>query len=744
MRPNLLIEGANPGEMLSSTDTRNVEPVFNFDIRSFLYLVRRNAGLIATIIGVALVLGTVVTMLTTPRFVASAQLQIDQEADRVLENQNAVQPEVAIQDADRFLRTQVDVINSRTMSLRVARALGLIGSKAFFDAMGENLPKAEGPIAPARALEEATLELIRKHLTIDLPRESRVVKISFESPDPELAARIANTYSREYIASNLQRKYDSSDYAREFLSKQLANAKIRLENSERELNEYSRLAGIIRTGEGVVDEQGRTRPSESITNMSLIQLNQAALTARADRIAAEGKWRAVSNARTLTIPEVLANPAVQQLLQERASIQADLQQERTRYFDGYPAVQQLITQLAEVDSQLDAITANIKTSMYEQFRAATLRESQLNAQVTQLKGVSTREQQLSVRYGILAREADTNRTLYDGLLQRFKEVSAASGISTNNVSLVDEATPPLLPSSPRLIVNLALALLAGIGIAAVVVVLREQLDDVIRIPEEIEKKLGISVLGSIPLEISDQDLSAILEDPKSRLSEAYNTIRTALTYSTTEGTPNSVSIASTQAGEGKTTTSYALSRKFADLGKRVLLISADLRRPSIHTLFQVTNERGLSDLLTSRVSIESMLTPTNIENLDFLSSGPVPPNPTELLGGTRLREIINQASKDYDLVIVDGPPVLGLADAPLLAAVVQSVIFVIESNRGSPGETKSALRRLQTAHGNIIGAVLTKMDRRSVGSNYGYYDYEYSYEYDDKPKSGLLGGHRRA
>ena len=719
----------NGGVLKSPSPLGVTEPVFNLELRSLLYLVKRNTVLIATIIGVALLIGLVVTMVSVPRYSATAKIQIDQQADRILEDENAVQPEVAIQDADRFLRTQVDILQSRSLSMRVAKSLNLIGSQAFFEAMGEDSPKSDGRLTPERAAEEGTLKLLRENLSVELPRDSRVVAISFESPDAELAAKIANVYAREYIANNLQRKFNSSDYAREFLSRQLAEAKERLEESERELNEYSRSAGIIRTGQGATDDQGRTRPSESIVSTSLVQLNEATLVARADRIAAEGKWRSASGAQALALSEVLANPAVQQLLQQRATVQATLEQERARYFDDHPSVKAQIAQLEEINNQLSTLSTNLKNSLREQYRAALLRESELAKQVEVLKAASQREQQLGVQYGILSRETDTNRIIYDGMLQRYKEISAAAGISANNVSLVDEATAPILPSSPDLVLNLALALLGGLAVSAIFVTLREQLDDIIRVPDEIEQKLGIPVLGSVPMESASGELSEILGDPKSSLSEAYSALRTALLYSTADGLPRSISVTSTQAGEGKTTTSFALSVRFASLDKRVLLISADLRRPSLHNLLGLPNERGLADLLTSDTPLSEIMMTTSYPNLDFVASGPISPNPTELLGGPRLRKLIEETSRLYDVVIVDGPPVLGLADAPQLASVVSATIFVIESNRGSRGETKSALRRLRSGHATIIGALLTKVDRRIVGQNYGYYDYDYTYDY---------------
>ena len=699
---------------------------FEIDFRALWLTLRRNLWLIGGIVLAALVLGLIATMLTTPRYTASASIQIDQEADQVLATQDQVQPTVSYQDADRFLQTQVDVLRSRAMAVRVAQALNLFNDSKFFDAMNAAPPKADPGISREQQLRDAVIKAISDNLSIGLPRDSRVVTIVFESPDPELAARIANTFVSEFIKSNLQRKFNSTSYARNFLSQQLGEAKARLEQSERDLNTYARQVGLIKTDKTNPDG-ATTTGSTSVTTASLVQLNQAANQATADRIAAEENWRTVEKTPLLSIPDVLANKAIQDLLDQRATTQASLSEERAKHLDAYPTVQQLKAQLAEINDQITTIATGIKQSIHQQYQSTKAREDALDAQVGTFKNATLSEQDRSVRYNILARDADTNRTLYEGLLQRYKEVSAAAGITASNVSVVDQATAPIKPSSPKLLLNLALALLAGLAIAGGVVFVREQIDDAIRAPDDVERKLGLPTLGIIP--VSDvENLRAELLAPRSPLAEAYNSLRTALLYSTPQGMPPALFVTSSQASEGKSTTSYALAMGLARLGQKVVLVDIDLRRPSQHRTFGVANEYGLSDLLTAHGDITSVLQATDTANLAFIAAGPVPPSPTELLGSQRMSDILAALTHEFDAVILDGPPVLGLADAPLIASIVGNAIFVVEASRGHRGATKAAVRRLKTGHARILGAVLTKFNPKNTASDYSYYDYNY-YQY---------------
>ena len=714
------------------------EAALNIDLRDLLFMVRRNLLMIVGAIVVALLLGLAVSLLMTPKYVATAQLQIDQSADRVLGESESVQPDVAIQDADRFLQTQIDVLNSRTMALRVARSLNLIGNEEFFSEMNTELPEQTTAMDYNKSLTEATIKLIKDNLSIALPRNSRVVSISFESPSSELSARLANAYAENYIAYNLQRKYNSSEYAREFLSDQLSEAKTRLEASEEALNGYARSAGLIIT-DTPGDQGADAGRSQSLNSSSLVLTNSALVDAATDRAEAEARWQAVRNVAPLSIPEVLANPAVQDLVKERAAAQAALRQEQSRHLDEHPNVVMLREQVAELDQQVDALASQIKRSIFLQYQSAQRRENEIQNQVDQFRNVNEREQDLGVQYGILARETETNRVLYEGLLQRYKDISAAAGIATNNVSMVDDATPPVFPSSPNLLINLALSLVGGIILAGGLVLMREQLDDTIRVTEDLEFKLGLSPIGAVPVYDGDETIEEALEDAKSHVAEAFSSIRTALLYSTSHGLPDCLSVTSSEAGEGKTTCSYALAKAFGRLGKSVVIVGADIRRPSIHKLLDVDNDQGLTDLLVSERPPHEFVVKTAHENVSLLPAGPTPPNPTDLLGGTRIREVIDSLREEFDLVLIDGPPVLGLADALILGQIADGVLFVVESNRGSRGRTKSALRRLRQANVNLIGGILTKIDSRRLGSSYGYYYQQDYYNYETEAPSSKGG-----
>lgn len=700
------------------------------DIRALWTTFRRNFLLIAGTIAAALLAALLITLLTTPRYVAQASVQIDQESDRVLASQD-VEPATAYQDADRFLQTQVDVLQSRAMAVRVAQALRLFGNAGFYRAMGAK-PSPLSATPDRGAEQEATLALLRNNLTVTLPRNSRVVGIAFESPDAVLAARIANTYAQTFITGNLQRRYESSAYARDFLGNQLVEAKARLETTERQLNNYARAAGLISTQTAAQPPEGG-RPAggtQSVTTASLVQLNQAYNAAQAARIAAEQKWHTVERAPLLSIADVLANRAVQDLLQQRAQKTVSLREERARHRDDYPAVQEALAQVNEIDTQLNVLATGIRNAIRDDYRQAQQQEQALAQQVAGLKGATLSEQDRSVRYNILAREVDTNRTLYDGLLQRYKEVSAAAGIASNNISVVDRADPPRTPATPKLFLNMALALIAGLILSAALVFFREQIDDAVRSPADVEAKLGLSLLGTIPRARKDGTVLSELAVPRSPIAESYSALRTSLMLSTMEGLPPILLITSSQPAEGKSTSSFAIATDLAKLGKKVALIDADLRRPSLHKVLSQSNAVGLSNLLTRQADLDDVIRRPEGREFAFIPSGPIPPNPTDLIAGDRFTEVLDMLRRTFDVTIIDGPPVLGLADAPMLSSAIDATLLIVESNRGFRGRTKGAVRRLRAGRGRLVGAVLTKFDAKAagLGQDYGYDYYTYHAE----------------
>lgn len=695
-------------------------------VRYVLSLIRRNRWLILGILLLSLVLAVVVTMLDTPRYTAVTTVQINDQSEQVLGEELESQTEVnKASDVERFLNTQVDILKSRGLAERVARRLNLGGNERFYAAM--ELSPPDNDVSEAERRDEL-LDLLSTNMSAILPRNSRIVAISFTSTDPALSARIANAFAEEFIQSNLQRRFESSAYARNFISEQLEEARVRLEASERDVNSYAREVGLIRMRDGNA-ENGQNDNSGSVTTSSLMQLNEAANMAKAERIAAEGRWRTEQASPLFSSKEVLGNPTVQSLMTRKAELETELRKARERYLDDHPSVADLSTQLSAVSQQLNQVAVNVRDSIRAQYTAALNAEQRLEAQVGELRGATLEEQDRAVRYNTLAREADTNRSLYDGLLQRFRELNAAAGIANSNLAIIDKADAPLEPSSPSLPINIVVALLLGTTIAAIVVFMRDQMDDYVRIPEDVEEKVQLPLLGIIPSSGDESPIEAIA-DPKSAISEAYGSLRGALLYSTRQGLPRVMAITSAQPTEGKSTTAFATASGFARMGRRVLLVDADMRRPSVHHRIGNDNRRGLSSLLVSQDPAASAIVESGLPNFSLLPSGPIPPSPTELLTSPRMIALLDEFASSYDVVLLDSPPVLGLADAPALAGLADGVVFVIEAERGRRGALKTALKRLRAVNAVLLGAVLTKFDPDKASNRYSeYYGYSY-YKYE--------------
>jgi capsular exopolysaccharide synthesis family protein len=698
-------------------------------LRQLLAVARRNLWFIAAIIATFLVAGAIITILTTPKYTASSSIEISDQSAQVLgqqfdENQ---QQDVANLDVDRFLNTQVSILKSRFLADRVATKLNLYADPRFFSAMQAD----QDSFHSQGELHDGVAKLLADNLGISLPENSRIAAIEFTSTDPQISAKIANAFASEFIQSNLQRRFDSSSYARDFVQQQLEEARARLEQSEQNLNAYARSAGLIRARDpsaGTGSDGSTSSSSNSVTTSSLMQINQDANDAKAKLIAAKANWDAERAQPLLSSPAAQASPTVQQLLQRRSDLQAQLDTARNRYLDNHPTVVRLQSQLKIADDQLKQAATEARDAVRTDYLAAKTATEQLQAQVHALETATLEEQDRSVRYNTLAREADTNRSIYDGLLQRFRELNASAGITASNVSVIDEAQPPTEASSPHAMLNLAIALLLGTLTAAVVVFLKDQLDDRIRIPEEVEQKVGLNLLGVIPDAKGENPVEA-LRDPKSVVSESYSALRSSLLYSTRKGLPELMLVTSAQASEGKSTTSYAVARSMAQVGKRTLLVDGDLRRPSVHKLAGVPNKIGLSSVLVGETGLPEAIEPGGVDNLFVMPSGPLPPSPAELLSSPRLLELLNTVRKEFDVIVFDSAPVLGLADSPGLSALADGVLLVVESNRGRGGQLKAAVRRLRMMKPTILGVVLTKFDPEGAGNAYStYYQYDY-YQY---------------
>ena len=705
------------------------ESTLSAGLRHILSVVRRNLWLAAAIVLACAALALVATMLDTPRYSAVSTVQINDQSDEVLgqDFETQIAPP-SDWDTERFLNTQLDVLRSRALAERVADALDLVGNEQFLAAM---------QFSPAQLTEDEAqqrvdvIAALQDNLDIELRRSTRIALIAFTSTDPETSARVANAFAEEFIQLTLQRRFDSSSYARNFVSEQLAEARQNLEDTEAALNDYARRVGLLRTRDAI-SPTGEEVESGTVTSSSLLQYNTAAIRARENRIAAQSRWDAVRNSALFASQPVLNHPTVQILMDRRAAKETELQSASERYLPGHPALARLQSDISSIEAQLSRTAREVRQSIRAEYEAAAAAERRLEQQVANARNATLSEQDRSVRYNVLAREADTARSIYDGLLQRYRELNASAGITSSNIAIIDRADVPSTRSSPSLRRNLAIGLLLGLALAGFAIFLRDQLDDVIHVPEDIEGKLDLPLLGVVP-RASEGDPLEALQNPKSPVTEGYNSMRGALLYSTPQGLPKIVVVTSAQASEGKSTTSLAMAAGFARIGMKVLLIDADLRRPSLHRILGVSGETGLTDLLTSQADAASGIVEIaqDSASFDLLAAGPVPPSPTELVASPRMAQLLETFAADYGVVIVDSPPVLGLADAPMLASIADGTVFVIEAERGRSGSLKAALRRLRSMDPQILGAVLAKFDSKRSGNRYSAYARSDYYAYTD-------------
>lgn len=699
------------------------------DLRRLWHIVLKRWWILAGALAVALVLGVVVTLLSTPIYRASATIQIDREAAQVVDVEGVL-PAENMYSAQEFYQTQYGLLKSRSLGQRVVTALRLAQDPLFIednrrstDAKPLTEQSGESAVERNRKAVNQLLDNLRVTPTIN----SRLVTISYDSADPELAQAVVNSITETFIATNLERRFEASSYARRFLEERIEQLRARLEESERELVAYASNQQIINIPSASATSDGGANRGRSLIASSLEALNASLAEARTSRIAAEERWRAAQASTGLGLSEVLSSPTIQALREQRAELTARRQELLERFQPEYPSVQQLQAQITELDRQLAAEAGDVRRSLQGQYASAAAAERSIQGEIDALKAQALDLDQRSIRYNILQRELDTNRTLYDGLLQRYREIGIAGGVGTNNVSVVDRADLPVKPVAPRPLINLALAGLLGLLLGAAIIFVLEFLDESLRVPADIEAKLNLPLLGSVPLLPSAAALAQAERDPRSGFSEAYHSVRSALQFARPGGMVRTLLVTSSQPAEGKSTSSVAIARAFARMGKSVLLVDGDLRNPSLHKMLGGANRAGFSSALAGS-DLNDLLQPTEQEHLTLLPSGPRPPSPADLLSSQALPDVLDRLAEHFDLVIIDGPPVMGLADATLLGNAVEGVLFISGAGIVRRGTALRALERLKGAGADILGGVLERFD--SKRANLGGYGYEYTYSYD--------------
>ena len=677
------------------------------DLATLIRIVQHWRWLILAMIALGLAAAMVVTLITRPMYRAWVTLQANPPTFQVTD-QDKDEQVVSGGNSYDFVATQVGLLQSRSVAEKAAQELNLASN-----------PDIAPPSLDASKRLQAATSTVAGNLKVVVPEAGELIKFSYDSSSPQLAASVANAVADSFIDSAIQRRYESSAYARNFLERQINKTRGDLERSERGLVAYAQSQGIINTANPNGDKGGGD--TNSLQGESLVALNEALAAATAKRVAAEGAYRG-SLSTGPTSEETQGTLGLQTQL---ATLQADYQQKRTFMKPDHPEMVSLRSQIDELQRQISKARAQVSSgrsnSLLADYRAAVSAERALQGRVAQLKGAVLNLRGRSIQYTILQRDVDTNRALYDALLQRYKQIGVASGIGTSPVSIVDRAQPPGGPFKPNMLLNLLAGLGAGLlaGLAGAIGL--EFINDTIKSREDVRRKLTLACLGVIPKTASRAGFVDEIRSPSSMVSEAYSTVVAALRFSTEVGMPKVLLLTSTRSGEGKSSSALALAQIFARRGKPVLLIDGDLRKPA----FKAASEKiGLSKLLTTDGAIGDHIVETQHANLWLLPSGPVPPSPADLLSTGRVRKIIGEASERFELVVIDGPPTLGLADAPLLAAAAGEVLFVVESAKTRTRAAIEALNRLEATGTHVLGAVLTK---GSEGDSYGYGYYGYGY-----------------
>ena len=700
------------------------------DIGEIRAMAWRQRRMLAVLAAAAVIAGLIITLLMTPIYGSAASVRVDNEGLRITEGDD-VNPVISTFEIDRYLNTQKEVVESRSMALAVADQLGLARDDAFLTAMDvEGVPGTLAPEQRAAARRNLVASVLQENVNMEIQPQNRIVLIGFTSPDPSQAARIANAYAETFVAQNVQGRFDANAYAKRILQDQVAELQAELSETETAAVEYARRNRLIDTGTSPGDDEEGGSASPSVTTGNLVQINRNYIDARADRILAEQRWNAARNTSALDLPEARNNAAIQSLLTRRATAQANLEQLRERYLDGYPEIERAEAEVASINQALDSAASSLRNSIRNEYQVALAQEERLAAARTSLADETLDEQNRRVQLNILSRDADNKRERLAELQRRLSQIESAADVDANNITLLDTAGVPSTPFSPSYPRNLLISLVLGLIVGGGLAVVREAVDDTLYSPEDAERKLGLPLLGTTPL-VDETDRDS-MEDTHSELNEAYYSIRAAIDYATAGDRHKVIQVTSGQPSEGKSTTALALARDFARIGRRVLLIDSDLRNPSLHRLLGEKNKSGMMDVLMNRIPVSDAIKPVGTDGLHAMTLGPIPPNPVQILSGNLVGDLLDKLRADYDVVIIDSAPVMGLADAPMLSRLADFTVLIVEAGRAHYGQARTAVRRLNETGANIVGIVMTKFDFRDAGYSYDYHYSYYAYGSNDR------------
>ncbi len=644
------------------------------------------------------------------------------------------------------LDTEVRILKSDLLALQVIRQLNLDRQPEFGNkskAPSSGLELTTDILQPDSAKTSAVLAAFKGSLQVSLVPNTRIIEIRYRSPDKNIAARAVNTLANTYVEQNFKTRFESTMQASDWLSKQLVDLQIKVETSQEKLVQYQKEHEIL----GIDEKQ-------NITTAKLDELNRELTAAESTRMEKESVYHLVQSGDSDSIVAAAnvdgaargssANSALlEKLREQQADLKIQVAQLNTQFGPAYPKLAQLNSQLKEVDAQIQTEMRKVAARLRGDYLAAVQREGMLRSALEQQKQEANKLNESAIEYSLLKRDVDANRTLSEGLLEKLKEAGVTAGLRSNNFRIVDVARVPTAPSGPNLLRNLGFALALGLSTGVGLAFLMESMDNTVRTPEQAQSISALPSLGMIPLgsrstrelggrqkltlASSKEAVELVTQSrPRSQMAESYRALRTSLLLTFAGGPPKVILITSALPEEGKTTTSVNSAIVLAQKGTRVLLIDADLRRPSIHKTLGMGPKIGLSNVLTGTATLQQAMIPSTIlPDLFILPAGTPPPNPAELLASAKMKDVLDELRKQYDHIVIDSPPTLSVTDAVVMSTSADAVVLVIRSGH----TTKPALRRardiLLQVNARVCGVLVNAVDLSSP-------DYYYHYEYQGK------------
>jgi capsular exopolysaccharide synthesis family protein len=633
-------------------------------------------------------------------------------------------------DVDEYsvsLETQLHILQSRTLALGVVRKLGLARDPEF---AGQSQLETN-QISPAKdqsatKAESAATDVMLLDLSVHPIKDTRVVEVSFTGPKPELDSKIVNTLVDGFIEDSIRSRYEAATRAAEFLSGQLADLRAKVEESQEKLVAYERAHNIV----GIDEKQ-------NVVTTKLEDLNKQLTLAEADRIDKESLYQTIVAGSLDQIPDGKSGEALQNLRLREAELKNEYAQTNTTYGPNYPKVLELTNRIKAMEASIQAELKRLAERTHAEYLASVRREQKLREAFNSQKVEANRLSESAIQYGLLKREVDSNRQLYDNLQQRMKEAGVAAGLRSSNIRVIDAAEPPSSPVSPNLPKSGSIGLFLGFLAGAAIIGVREGMNRSLRDIDEVESFTAMPALAVIPLrewhKRVDGEFDAVcLTQPRSAVAEAYRALGTSIML----GSPRlkTLLVTSSLPGEGKTVTAINSALVLAQQGKRVLLVDADLRKPTLHRGFGLANELGLSSLLLGSSSeAKSIIQHEQMPSLFVLSAGAAQPMAAELLGSSRMRDLMTSWRTQYDYVLLDTPPILAVTDAVRLSRMADSALLITRLRQTPRDALARTCDILNQERIPVLGIVVNGVNPRSPGSYYyGYYpELSRSYYHDE-------------